>query len=147
MKMRLKAALFWQEFLCLSNVNDAVLMLISSNLHKNKGKVSIKTRSSPASFSLKGQVTKQTAVERSLPNLFETKHRAPTPTETPFSNCLFTSWSKSDICLLFFNTYCYKYCFQFQSFEYESDQTFFWEYRKLYNYLIKIKWRKLVILA
>ena len=46
-------------FLC----NDAVLMLISSKFHKRSSEVSIKTRSPPASFSFKGQVTKHTTVK------------------------------------------------------------------------------------
>ena len=47
---------------CFSHVNDAVLMLISMNLHMKSSKVSIKTRSTPASLSFKGQVTKHTTV-------------------------------------------------------------------------------------
>ena len=35
--------------------NDAILMLISSNLHKKSSEVSIKTRSPPTSFSFKDQ--------------------------------------------------------------------------------------------
>ena len=37
---------------------DAVLMLISRNLHMERSEVSIKTRSTPASLSFKGQATK-----------------------------------------------------------------------------------------
>ena len=38
-------------------------MLISTNLHKKSSQVSIKTRSSPDSFSFKGQATKHTTVK------------------------------------------------------------------------------------
>ena len=38
-------------------------MLISNNLHKKSGEVSIKTRSTPASLSFIGQVTKHTTVK------------------------------------------------------------------------------------
>ena len=38
-------------------------MLISKNLHKKGSEVSIKTRSTPASLSFKGQVTKHTTVK------------------------------------------------------------------------------------
>ena len=41
-------------------------MLISMNLHKKSGEVSIKTRSPPASFSFKGQATKHTTVKLSI---------------------------------------------------------------------------------
>ena len=44
-------------------VNDVVVMLISKNLHNKSSKVSIKTRSTPASLSFKGQVTKHTTVK------------------------------------------------------------------------------------
>ena len=46
-------------------VNDAILILISSNLHKSR-EVSIKTRSTPDSFSFKGQATKHTVVKWSI---------------------------------------------------------------------------------
>ena len=49
-----------------SHVNDAVLMLISRNLHMKSSKVSIKTRSTPASLSFKGQATKQETVKWSI---------------------------------------------------------------------------------
>ena len=49
-------------------VNDAVLMLISRNLHNKKSEVSIITRSPPASLSFKGQVTKHTTVKRCIPS-------------------------------------------------------------------------------
>ena len=51
------------------HVNDAVIMLISRNLHKKCSKVSIKTRSTPASqipASFKGQATKRTTVKWSI---------------------------------------------------------------------------------
>ena len=51
-------------FLCY----DAVLMLISRNLHKKNNEVSIKTRSHPASLSFKGQATKHTTVKWSAVN-------------------------------------------------------------------------------
>ena len=47
-------------------VNDAVLMLISMNLHMKSSEVSIKTRSTLASFSFKGQATKHTTVKWSI---------------------------------------------------------------------------------
>ena len=59
MKVRLDVTLF-------PYVNDAVLMLISRNLHKKSSEVSIKTRSPPASFSFKGQATKHTTVKWSI---------------------------------------------------------------------------------
>ena len=46
--------------------NDAVLMLISRNLHMKSSKASIKTRSTPASLSFKGQATKHTTVKWSI---------------------------------------------------------------------------------
>ena len=52
--------------LCFSHINDAVLMLISRNLHMKSCEVSIKTRSTPASLSFKGQATKHTTVKRSI---------------------------------------------------------------------------------
>ena len=59
---------------CFSYVDDAVLMLISSNLHKKGREVFIKTRSTPASYSYKGQATKYTTVKWSIagtaPSLF-----------------------------------------------------------------------------
>ena len=42
-------------------------MLISGNLHKKSCEVSIKARSTPASLSFKGQVTKHTTVKWSIP--------------------------------------------------------------------------------
>ena len=51
---------------CFSYRNDAVLMLISTNLHMKSSEVSTKTRSSPASFSFKGQATKHTTVKWSI---------------------------------------------------------------------------------
>ena len=41
-------------------------MLISRNLHMKSSKVSIKTRSTPASLSFKGQATKHTTVKWSI---------------------------------------------------------------------------------
>ena len=41
-------------------------MLISRNLHMKSGKVSNKTRSTPASLSFKGQATKYTTVKWSI---------------------------------------------------------------------------------
>ena len=46
-----------------SYVSDAVFMLISINLPKKSSKLSIQTRSPPASFSFKGEVTKHTTVK------------------------------------------------------------------------------------
>ena len=51
---------------CLDRNFPAVLMLISRNLHKKSSKVSIKTRSTPASLSFKGQATKHTTVKWSI---------------------------------------------------------------------------------
>ena len=51
---------------CFSYANDAVLMLISRNLCNKSSKVSIKTRSTPASLSFKGQATKHTTVKWSI---------------------------------------------------------------------------------
>ena len=50
-------------FLC---YNAAVLMLISKKLLKKSSEVSIKTRSTPASLSFKGQATKHTTVKSSI---------------------------------------------------------------------------------
>ena len=46
-----------------SHVNYVVVMLISTNLHKKSGEVSIKTRSTPVSLSFLDQVTKDTTVK------------------------------------------------------------------------------------
>ena len=54
--------LFWKKP-CFSSVNDAVLMLISSNLHKKNSEVSSKTGSTPASLSFNGQATRHTTVK------------------------------------------------------------------------------------
>ena len=51
---------------CFSYGNDAVLMLISRNLHNKSTEVSIKTRSTPASLSFNGQATKHTTVKWSI---------------------------------------------------------------------------------
>ena len=48
---------------CFSYVNDAVLMLMSRNLHKKSSEVSVKTRSPPATFSFKGQTNKHVTVK------------------------------------------------------------------------------------
>ena len=47
-------------------VNDAVLILISRNLHNKRSEVSNITRSPPASLSFKGQVTRHTTAKRSI---------------------------------------------------------------------------------
>ena len=44
-------------------LNDAVLMLISRNLHKKSSEVCIKTSSTPASLSFKGHATKHATVK------------------------------------------------------------------------------------
>ena len=51
---------------CFSYANDAALMLISRNLHKKSSELSIKTRSTPASLSFKGQATKHTTLKWSI---------------------------------------------------------------------------------
>ena len=56
------AKLVWIEIY----VNDAVLVLISTNLNKTSSDVSIKTRSTAASFSFKGQETKHTTAKWSI---------------------------------------------------------------------------------
>ena len=66
MKVRLAVTLFWYKPPCFSYANDAVLMLISRNIHKKSNEVSIRTRSPPASFSFKGQATKNTTVKWSI---------------------------------------------------------------------------------
>ena len=50
-------ALFWLKLPCFSYASDAVLMLISSNLHKKSSEVPIETRSPPAPFSFKDRAT------------------------------------------------------------------------------------------
>lgn len=50
----------------ISYVNDAVLMLISRNLNETSSDVSIKTRSTAASSSFKGQETKHTTAKWSI---------------------------------------------------------------------------------
>ena len=50
-----------------SHVKDAVLMLVSRNLHKKNSEVSIKTKSTLASLSFKGQVTKHATLKWSIP--------------------------------------------------------------------------------
>ena len=54
---------------CFSHVHDAVLVLISRNLHEKSSEVSIKTRLTPASLSFKGQATKHTIVKLSVARL------------------------------------------------------------------------------
>ena len=44
-------------------IQTSLLLLISKNLHKKGTEVSIETRSTPASLSFKGQVTKHTTVK------------------------------------------------------------------------------------
>ena len=44
-------------------LNDAVLLLLSRNLHKKRSKVSNKTRSTTASLPFKGLATEQTTVK------------------------------------------------------------------------------------
>ena len=63
MKVRLVLTLLCYRSLSFSYVNDVVVMLISNNLHKKSREVSIKTRSTPASLSFIGQVTKHTTVK------------------------------------------------------------------------------------
>ena len=55
--------LLWYRPPFYSYVNDVVVMLISKNLHKEGSEVSIKTRSTLASLSFIGQVTKHTTVK------------------------------------------------------------------------------------
>ena len=54
---------------CFSYVHEVALMLISWNLHKKTSEVSIKTRSTLASLSFIGQVTKHTTVKSSISKL------------------------------------------------------------------------------
>ena len=63
--------LFWQKPPCFSYANDAVLMLISRNLHNKSREVSIKTRSTPASLSFNGQATKHTTVKQAIAQFME----------------------------------------------------------------------------
>ena len=63
-----------RETSLLSHVNDAVLMLISSNLLKKTSKVSIKTRSPLASLSFKDQATKHTTVKWSTVDYYFPSH-------------------------------------------------------------------------
>ena len=63
MRWRLVLTLFWKEPSCFCNDQDAVIMLISRNLHKKRSEVSIKTGSTPASLSFRGQATKHTTVQ------------------------------------------------------------------------------------
>ena len=55
--------LFRQKHPIFSYVNDAVLVPIIRNLHKECSKVSIKARSTPASLSFKDQATKHITVK------------------------------------------------------------------------------------
>ena len=52
--------------MCIRDSNDAVLMLISGNLHTKRSEISIKTCSTPTSLSFKGQATKHTTVKWSI---------------------------------------------------------------------------------
>ena len=54
------------QFLQLCADDDAVLLLISRNLHKKSSEVSVKTRSTSASLSFSDQATKQTTVKWSI---------------------------------------------------------------------------------
>jgi len=54
-EVRLEVTLLWWKPPYFSYVNDAVLMLISSNSHKKSNEVFNKTGSPPGSFSFKGQ--------------------------------------------------------------------------------------------
>ena len=64
MNLRLVLTLFRKKLpSCFSYVGDAVLMLISRNLHKKSSEVSIKTGSTSASLPFKGQATKHTTVK------------------------------------------------------------------------------------
>ena len=66
MKVRPELTLFWQKPRCFSYANDAILMLISRNLCNKSSEVTIKTRSTPASLSFKGQATKHLTVKWSI---------------------------------------------------------------------------------
>ena len=63
MKVRLVLTLLRYRLPYFSYVNDVVVVIISKNLHKKGNEVSIKTKSTPASLSLTGQVTKHTTVK------------------------------------------------------------------------------------
>ena len=63
MKVRLVLTLLGYRPPSFCYVNDVVVTLISKNLHKKGSEVSIKTRSTPASLSFIGQVTKHTTVK------------------------------------------------------------------------------------
>ena len=57
MNVWLEVTLFWLKLSCFSYASDAVLMLISSNLHKKSSEVPIETTSLPAPFSFKNRAT------------------------------------------------------------------------------------------
>ena len=59
MKVGPELTLFWPKSTRFSDVNDAVLMLISGKLHKKSSEVC----STSASLSFKGQATKPTTVD------------------------------------------------------------------------------------
>ena len=73
MKVRLELSRFSQKPPCISHVNEAVLMLISSNLHRQSSEFSIKTKSPQASLSFKGQTTMHTTLKRSIAPKIHTK--------------------------------------------------------------------------
>ena len=58
--------LFSLKLPCFCYVNDADVMLTCRNLHKESSEVPIKTRSTLASLSFKGQATKHTTVKWSI---------------------------------------------------------------------------------
>ena len=63
MKVRLVLTLLWYRPPFFSYVNDVVVMLICKNSHNKSSEVSSKTRSTPASLSFIGQVTKHSPVK------------------------------------------------------------------------------------
>jgi len=63
MRVGLEFTSFWWKPPCYSYVNDVVFMLISSNLHKKRSEVSIKTGSAPASLSFGGRAARHTTVK------------------------------------------------------------------------------------
>ena len=68
-------------------------MLISKNLHAKSSDVSIKTRSTPASLSFIGQVTKHTTVRWPFANEAKNANRFPFPGSRPSwkERCSFVS--------------------------------------------------------
>ena len=63
--------LLWYRPPSFSCVNDIVVMLISKNLNKKDSEVSIKTRSTSASLSFIGQVTKHTIVKWTIGHFYQ----------------------------------------------------------------------------